>query len=580
MKKLFLILPIFIFIIIPFYSKIISQERQPAVAGAFYPKDAKELSSMIDKFIESVKPPEIKGRIYGIIVPHAGYIYSGRVAAYGYKLVSGRKYDAIVVIGPSHYFPFEGVSVYPKGYYVTPLGKVKIDEKLASEMRAQGRSLIRDILQAHLKEHSVEVQIPFIQKVFGDIPIVPLVMGNQDERTIKGLAMALSKALKDKNVLVVASTDLSHFHSKSRAKEIDDFTISFIENFDEDRLMREFLIDRAEMCGGGPVISMMMATRILGAKEVKILKYADSSDVGGPTERVVGYLSAAVIVPEAVKKESKNNGKKNKKALSFIESPNELRSNNFFPSSNINYRFNEINLTSSFSPLNLFQTDMDNFNSSFINPPYGLIYRLKEVDKEEKEIRHDLDKEMKEKTENFNLTEGQKNKLLEIARKSIEGWVLRKEVYNVGNVEEGLKELRGVFVTIKKKGELRGCIGFTEPLFPLWEATQRAAVYAAVKDPRFEPLSPEELKKIHIEISVLTPLKKISDIKEIKVGTHGLLISKEERKGLLLPQVAVDHGWTREQFLDQTCLKVGFPYGCWRKNAEIFIFEAEIFEEK
>ncbi len=138
----------------------------------------------------------------------------------------------------------------------------------------------------------------------------------------------------------------------------------------------------------------------------------------------------------------------------------------------------------------------------------------------------------------------------------------------------------GVFVTIKEHGFLRGCIGFTDPIFPLYEGVQKAGILAATQDPRFKPLTKEELPKIHIEISVLTPLRKIENVNEIVVGKHGIMISKEGKRGLLLPQVAVENRWNRVQFLDQTCIKANLPIGCWEKNADIQIFEAIIFEER
>jgi len=463
---------------------MISQERPPAVSGTFYPSDPAELRKMVEKYIESAQLPELKGDVQGIISPHAGYIYSGPVAGYAYKAVKGKKFEAVIVIGPSHRVDFDGSSVYAKGSFLTPLGKLKIDENIAKELISYHKSISFNE-EAHRLEHSVEVQLPFIQVSLGDIPIVPVVMGRQTERNIKVLSEALYKIISTKKVLIVASTDLSHYYPRDVARRVDLLTRSLIEKFDPELLMNEFHRGRAELCGGGPVIAVMMACKKAGGKKVVPLSYKDSADAV-PMANVVGYYSAVIL------------------------------------------------------------------NS----------------------------KEKDQKLEEFNLNKNQKERLLKIARESIELFVREGKIVPVEEDDPILKTKTGVFVTIKEHGILRGCIGFTEPIFPLAEGVQKAGILAATQDPRFRPLSVEELPLIHLEISVLTPLRKINNVKEIVVGKHGIMISKGGKRGLLLPQVAVEYGWNREKFLDQTCIKANLPYGCWKKDAEIQIFEAIIFEEK
>ncbi|MGQ9618570.1 MAG: AmmeMemoRadiSam system protein B [Candidatus Aminicenantia bacterium] len=481
--KFRLILGIFLLILIGLNMN--SQERMPAVSGSFYPSNPIELKEMVEKFIQSASLPELKGDVRGVISPHAGYLYSGPVAGYSYRAVKGKNFDAVVIIGPSHRVDFDGSSVYQKGFFITPLGKLKIAEDIAKELISFDKS-IYFYEEAHTLEHSVEVQLPFIQVALGDVPIVPIVMGRQTEKNIKILADALYNVISDKNVLLVASTDLSHYYPRDVARRIDLLTKSLIEKFEPETLMKEFHKRRAEMCGGGPVIAVLMACKRAGAKRVVSLSYKDSADVV-PMANVVGYLSAVI--------------------LNSIEKKESLK-------------------------------------------------------------------------QEFNLTEGQKEKLLKIARDSIEAFVKEGKIIELKEDDPIINTKTGVFVTLKEHGMLRGCIGFTEPLFPLYQGVQRAGIFAATRDPRFTPLSKEELPLIHLEISVLTSLRRINNVKEIIVGKHGIMIEKEGKRGLLLPQVAVENGWNREQFLDQTCIKANLPYGCWKKDAEIQIFEAIIFEEK
>ncbi|MFQ5722792.1 MAG: AmmeMemoRadiSam system protein A, partial [Candidatus Aminicenantales bacterium] len=177
----------------------------------------------------------------------------------------------------------------------------------------------------------------------------------------------------------------------------------------------------------------------------------------------------------------------------------------------------------------------------------------------------------------FSLTSSEKQELLQLARTSIEKFTLEKKVLNYQPHNAKLRTPKGVFVTIKKYGRLRGCIGFIEPVMPLYQAVIQAAIYAACRDPRFPPLSPKELKNLEIEISVLSPLKKISNPYLVTVGQHGLLISKGEKRGVLLPQVPVENHWSQTEFLEQACLKAGLPRDAWKHGANIFVFEAIVF---
>ena len=273
--------------------------RKPAVAGAFYPGSAGELKRMITDLLEAARPPEINGRLVALISPHAGYIYSGGVAAHGYKLVEGARYDAVIVIAPSHHVAFGGCSIYDGKAYETPLGLAEVNTALAGKLR-DGYDFITYYPAAHMSEHSLEVQVPFLQVALSDFTLVPVVMGDQSLGACKRLADAIAESVQGMNVLIVASTDLSHFHGYDRAVELDDIVVGRVRDFDPEGLAHDLAAGKCEACGGGPMITAMLAGRLLGADSSEILKYANSGDTSGDRSRVVGYLSAAVYDREEV----------------------------------------------------------------------------------------------------------------------------------------------------------------------------------------------------------------------------------------------------------------------------------------
>jgi len=467
-----------------------AEKIKPAyVAGEFYDKDPARLAAQIDLFLSNARPAApVSGKIRALIVPHAGHVFSGQTAAYAYALVQGGPYETVVIIGPSHHFWFQGCSIYPGEGFATPLGTALIDTALAQAIgKAGGFTFVPEayfVPGADIQEHSVEVQVPFIQKVLPEAKIVPIVMGAQTRPTVQALASALEKACAGKNVLVVASSDMSHFLSKSEAAEMDAGTISLIRSAKTEALLRKIEAGENIMCGGGPVVSALLYARRAGALRVDILKHSDSSDSGGPQDRVVGYLAAALVSgPEAASQGE------------------------------------------------------------------------------------------------FTLTAGERAEILGLARSAVTEFVGRQAVvsYQTGNPK--LLARRGVFVTLKKRGELRGCIGFIEPVAPLYQAVIQASIYAATEDPRFPQVGPGELKDLAFEVSVLTPLKEIADPDLVQVGRHGIVISRGGQKGVLLPQVPVENGWDRYTFLQEGCLKAGLPADAWKKGAKISVFEAIVFHE-
>ncbi len=270
----------------------VAQGVRPAVfAGQFYEADPARLAAEIDGYLAAAAPAVLPtARVAGLIVPHAGYIYSGRTAAASYALVRGQDVDSVVIIGPSHRFAFEGVSIWPDGGFETPLGVARVDADLARSIAKAMGSRFRP--EAFAEEHSVEVQVPFVQRALPGATIVPIVMGDQTRSTIQALAAALDKSCRDNKVVVVASTDLSHFLAKDKAKAVDAGTAALIAAMDTGALIRKIEARENIMCGGGPVASLLLMAEKAGRPRVEVLARTDSSGFGGP---VVGYLAAAVL---------------------------------------------------------------------------------------------------------------------------------------------------------------------------------------------------------------------------------------------------------------------------------------------
>jgi AmmeMemoRadiSam system protein B/AmmeMemoRadiSam system protein A len=471
--------------------------RYPAVAGSFYPENPVELSKMLARFYSEVKKQPLPGRPIALIAPHAGYIYSGKTAAMAYKQLEGEVYDIVVVISPSHTVFFPGASVYNGDAYQTPIGVVEIDEKLSKTIGSINPSVYYSN-KGHTGgsirgEHALEVQLPFLQQMLGKFKLVAIVMGDQEEPTCHELGEVLASALNGKNALIVASTDLSHFHPEKEARQLDGFIRKAVEEYNADKLLSFLSSGRGEACGGGPVAATMIASKRLGGEELVVTGYTTSGEATGDFSEVVGYLSAVIVSSKPVPKENSS-----------------------------------VSAAARRVPLEF--TDED------------------------------------------------KDYLKKLAVGAITAVLKGKQFEAEEPMSRILKEKRGAFVTITIDGMLRGCIGLIRAVKPLYEAVAEMAVAAAFEDPRFMPMTEKELKNVAIEISVLSPLIRVDDPNEIKVGRDGLVIHSEGHSGLLLPQVATEHQWDRTTFLEQTCLKAGLPkQGYKDKGAEIYRFTAEVF---
>lgn len=460
--------------------------RKPAFAGAFYPTDPIELKNQINGFLKNVEKKEFDGRIFGLMVPHAGYVYSGQVAGYCFKQLQGFSFDTVVIIGMSHSARFDAIAVDTNDYYQTPLGLVKVDTELASSL-IKSHPKIKSLPEVHVSEHSLEVQIPFLQQVLKEFKIVPILMSNPGDCQI--LANSLISNSRGKKILFIASSDMTHYPPYEIANKIDKTTLSLIEGMNINKLVN-WLNELHEkcstlLCGSGAVLTLMLVAKEFGITHAAILNYANSGDVPviGDTSRVVGY--GAVIFMQ-----------KEEKAMI--------------------------------------------------------------LEKEEQQV------------------------LLTIARDTIENYVKSRHIPPI-DVDDypNLQQLAGVFVTLTKNKQLRGCIGYIKAIDPLSQAVSKMAIAAATEDPRFSPVTKDELKDIKIEITVLSELIRISDIEQIEIGKHGLYMVKGFNSGLLLPQVATEQGWNREEFLTHTCYKAGLPPTAWKeKDTEIFIFTGSIFHEE
>ena len=268
--------------------------RPAAVAGSWYPRTAPALAAAVDHHLVAAdrSAAPLAGELTALIAPHAGLMYSGPVAAHAYRLLRQRTFDVAVLVGPSHFVGFDGVSVYASGGFETPYGVAPIDADCARAIAAAS-PLVIDRPQAHVREHSLEMQLPFLAHLSPALPIVPLVMGYQTAATAFALGDALATALQGRRALLIASTDLSHYHDAKTAYALDQVVIDCVSRFDADSLQRALDARPEHACGGGPTVAVMRAAQRAGARDAEVLNYANSGDVSGDTSALVGYLAAA-----------------------------------------------------------------------------------------------------------------------------------------------------------------------------------------------------------------------------------------------------------------------------------------------
>ncbi|MET0555540.1 MAG: AmmeMemoRadiSam system protein B [Vicinamibacteria bacterium] len=269
--------------------------RPSPIAGSWYPGTAEAVRAEVGRHLAAVPPRPLSGRLVALIAPHAGLRYSGPVAAHAYAHVADRPVATVVLVGPSHRMAFRGAAVFAAGAFETPLGSAAVDADLADALIAAGPASVHADVRPHREEHSLEMQLPFVQRLLPDARILPVLMGDQSRGDVDALAAALARALAGRDALLVASSDLSHYLPAAQANAADAHVVADVSDFAAERLMTRLEHGSNVACGGGPMVAVLKAARALGADTATVLRYADSGDAGEhDRSRVVGYLAAAL----------------------------------------------------------------------------------------------------------------------------------------------------------------------------------------------------------------------------------------------------------------------------------------------
>lgn len=461
--------------------------RPPVVAGRFYPGDSMGLSTMVDSLLDISGAQHSTGDIIAGIVPHAGYVFSGATAADFYSSVEGVDYDVVVIAGPSHHVSFNGFSIFDGNGYLTPLGEVNVATDISRRLR-ESHPTAFFIPEAHETEHCLEVQLPFLQRVLQPgFRIVPIVVGNAGPDELKYMAELILSESYGQRILVIASSDLSHYPTRELAEEVDSLTVEAVLNGEMDAFLEVTSEERLPdglatfACGRLPIALVMSYAALYPDVTPELLSMTTSAEYSGDDSQVVGYASISFGTPK-------------------------------------------------FEP------------SEWSISPDG------------------------------------RNILLEIAHESVR-CAVEGENYDLPDTLPAELELpRGTFVTLKLNGRLRGCIGSIRPSGPLAETVMRMARSAALEDPRFMPVTETELQNLEYEISVLTPLQILDDWHDVVVGTDGLIIlGSGGRSGVLLPQVPVEQGWNREEYLEGVCRKAGLNQDAYLGDVTLYRFQAQVF---
>ena len=494
--------------------------RPATQADRFYTGDPKELSEEVDSLLAMhnsqcimLNSPlgSMHNNVAAIIVPHAGYYFSGNVAASAYMTLDTKTpYKRIFLLGPSHHEWLDGASVNTEAdYYATPLGQVRVDHETAMKLTTTNYTNFTNKLtttdgtnftnsdsvfcyrpEAHDREHCLEVQLPFLQRRFKENlpPIVPIVISTNDYHKLKRMAEELKPYFTDENLFVISS-DFSHYPAYDDACEVDARTGKAIETGDVEEFIATINANAqrgmknlaTSACGGFAIITLMMM--LDENYSVKHIMYQNSGDIDDHDHsRVVGYHSFAFLRKQ----------------------PGE-----------------------------------------------------------------------------FSISEADKKLLKDIALQSIkdslDGKRMAEANFSLFTLHSSLNQKCGAFVSLHKHGRLRGCIGHFGEDYPLHEIVAEMARAAAFEDPRFMPVTKDELDDIDIEISVLTPMRRIKSLDEFELHRHGIYIKKGRRSGTFLPQVADEVNWTKEEFVGHCSQdKAGLGWDGWR-DAELYVYEAIVF---
>lgn len=498
------------------------------IAGSWYPEDPQELRRLLKGNLAKVPAPDPTeaSRLIAVVVPHAGYAYSGFTAAHAYRWIEQRRPSRILMIGPSHYADFRGVSLGDYASYETPLGRVSVDP--------QGKALLEECPlvgfhpEAHSREHSLDIQVPFLQVLFPDAPptILPLLVGQLEEEDYSALAGCIRKVLDNETVLVVSS-DFTHYGPRFGYVPFphDEGVAEKIRKLDQGACDRIFDLDRKgflayheatgiTVCGCRPIALLLE----LLPEDSRPFHLHDTTSgrLTGDTRNSVSYRSLAFTRGTLWKSEACGSGSRSKGASTM---------------------------------------------------------------KEEKQTTRGRD------AGEAGLTADERATLLRLARDTVVSYVKDRKTPDPQGaayvITPTLRAHRGAFVTLKSKGRLRGCIGYIQPVEPLYATVQQNAINAATRDSRFRPVRPDELSMIEIEISVLTSPRPVSSYRDIVVGEHGIVLKKGLHQAVFLPQVAPEQGWDLAETLQNLCLKAGLAEEDWKDpETEFHVFTAEVFEEE
>lgn len=456
--------------------------RTPKVAGEFYPEEPQELRSLIAQLLKRQPEPTLTQKPRILIVPHAGYQYSGLVAANGFRQIQRQTYTGVVVVAFTHRMSFEGVSVDTRQVYETPLGLLPVDAEAVAVLQTYPGIIHRE--EAHESaEHSLEVELPFLQAVLDRPRIVPILMGSASLQDAERLATALFALRRLGDYLFVFSTDLSHYHSYDEAQRLDEGTINAILFETPSAVGRLFARGKLEACGQGPILASLLLADKLGYPKRELLYRANSGDTWGDTSRVVGYA-----------------------AIGMYDRPAS--------------------------------------RTALLSQEAGAA-------------------------------------LIRAARRTLEeslGSAKKPRTLSLERYPE-LASAHGLFVTLRKRGQLRGCIGRIQTSEPLAAALPKVALDAALRDGRFAPVKPEEVGELHLEVSVLTPPVKLRSPNDLIPGRDGVILEYQGHSGVFLPQVWEETGWTRLEFLRELAAqKASLPPDAWQQ-ATLYAFQDQAFSE-
>ncbi|MBF0445533.1 MAG: AmmeMemoRadiSam system protein B [Magnetococcales bacterium] len=480
------------------YKKI----KYSTVAGSWYPGKPEVLAKYLDDLLSKASladTPAIEDPIRALILPHAGYNFSGATAAVGIKQVMGREYKRVVVLGPAHKKAFAGLSLPDVTHYETPLGLIPLDLQAMGKLNSL--KTVNYIPGAHSREHSIEMELPLLQKALKPgWKLVPILVGHLNKKGFAKVAKDISFLLDDKTLLVV-SGDFTHYgpnydytpfvKDEQIAKNLHALDIGAFNKIverDIDGFINYHNQTGISSCGFGPLALLI---NLMGSQSnVHLLKYQTSGELTSDYSNSVSYLSAAITAKQPL------------------------------------YTANKEDATA--------------------------------ISKEDMVLLHNIAK-----------------RVLDLAINKGPNPISPEEIAAEFKIPDNLKKPYGAFVTLKKEGELRGCIGFIKPIKPLFEAVIDNAINAAFRDHRFNTLKKAELSELEIEISVLSPTHYINSYEEFEVGHHGIIMSKMGREAVFLPEVATEQGWNRDQTLTNLSQKAGLSGSAWKTDTIFKVFTAQ-----